>query len=171
MLPVSEDGMRRQLAWKMDKTYMVRRTMMSKLALDAGLYSGQLPILAYINHHPGCTQKELADWLGVSAASVALSTKRLQKQGLIDKTVDNSNLRRNMLSVTEKGRDVAFSHRRNAGEFDERMLDGLSDEELNTLSRLMDVILANMQGGSTETSDYRPMQEMDASIQKKFEKK
>ena len=164
MFALSDGSMRRQLAWKMDKTYMVRRAVMSKLAADAGLYAGQLPILAYINHHPGCTQKELADWLGVSAASVALSTKRLQKQGLIDKIVDNNNLRRNMLSVTEKGREVAFSHRRNAASFDERMLEGIGDEDLQTLSRIMDVMLANMQGGSTAWSDYRPMQEMDARI-------
>jgi DNA-binding MarR family transcriptional regulator len=171
MFPLGDDNVRRKLAWKMDKTYMVRRGAMSKLAADAGLYAGQLPIIAYVNHHPGCTQKELADWLGVSAASVALSTKRLQKQGLIDKSVDETNLRRNMLSVTEKGREVAFNHRRNAGVFDDRMLEGVTDEELETLSRVMDKMLANMQGGSTAAPDYRPMQEMDARIRQREEKK
>ena len=166
---MGEDNVRRKLAWKMDKTYMVRRGAMSKLALDAGLYAGQLPILAYINHHPGCTQKELADWLGVSAASVALSTKRLQKQGLIEKIVDESNLRRNMLSVTEKGREVAFSHRRNAGVFDEQMLEGVTDEELEVFSRVMDKMLANM--GKKTCSDYMPMQEMDARIEQHGKKK
>ncbi len=171
MFPLGDDNIRRKLAWKMDKTYMVRRGVMSKLAADAGLYAGQLPIIAYVNHHPGCTQKELADWLGVSAASVALSTKRLQKQGLIDKTVDETNLRRNMLSVTEKGREVAFTHRRNAGIFDDRMLEGVTDEELQTLARVMDKMLANMQGGSTASPDYRPMQEMDARIKQREERK
>ena len=76
-----------------------------------------------------------------------------------------------MLSVTEKGREVAFTHRRNAGIFDDRMLEGVTDEELQTLARVMDKMLANMQGGSTASPDYRPMQEMDARIRQREEKK
>ncbi|MBR6663667.1 MAG: MarR family transcriptional regulator, partial [Alphaproteobacteria bacterium] len=40
-----------------------------------GLYVGQPQILNYVYCHPGCTQNEIAAYLGVSAASVAFSTK------------------------------------------------------------------------------------------------
>lgn len=161
----------RELVWKLDKMFMVRRIMMNKMAGDAGLYMGQLPILAYISHNKNCTQKEIADWLGVSAASVALSTKRLQKQGFIEKTVDSENLRRNMLSVTEKGCETAYSHRRRAVEFDEKMLAGLSEEELVSLSHIMDVLIRNMTGDEPVEPDFQPMHEMDSLIRQKLREK
>ncbi|MBO6010766.1 MAG: hypothetical protein J6P71_03075, partial [Oscillospiraceae bacterium] len=66
-------------------------------------------------------------------------------------------------------REVAFTHRRNAGIFDEQMLEGVTDEELETLSRVMDKMLANM--GKKTWSDYMPMQEMDARIEQHGKKK
>ena len=86
----------KKLAWKLDNLFLLRRTLLTKTMLNTGLYFGQLPVLMYISNHEGCTQKEIADWMKVSPASIALSTKRLQKAGLIEKSVDKDNLRRNM---------------------------------------------------------------------------
>ena len=159
----------RELAWKLDKMFMLRRIMLNKTANSVGLYMGQLPILAYISHNEGCTQKEIADWLKVSPASIALSTKRLQKAGLIEKTVDKDNLRRNMLNVTEKGRETALKHREEENAFDENMFGGISEQELEQFSNTLDVFLQNLTGGEGLDVDFVPMMEMDDRIQERMQ--
>ena len=55
---------------------------------------GQYPLLNYLSRHPDAAQQELASVLFVSPASVAQSTKRLQKAGLLEKASDPENLRK-----------------------------------------------------------------------------
>ena len=62
---------------KLNKLFLWHRISLYKIAHHSGLYQGQLPVLAFIQKNEGCTQKEVANQLGVSAASVASSTKRL----------------------------------------------------------------------------------------------
>lgn len=159
----------KKLSWMMDNLFMLRRTLLTKTMLNTGLYFGQLPVLMYISNNEGCTQKEIADWMKVSPASIALSTKRLQKAGLIEKTVDKENLRRNMLSITAEGRETAFRCRENQIKFDQNMFGCLSDDEAVELSRLVDKLINNLTDGKGFDVDFVPMMEMDDRIQQRLE--
>ncbi len=159
----------KKLAWMMDNLFLLRRTLLTKTMLNTGLYFGQLPVLMYISNHDGCTQKEIADWMKVSPASIALSTKRLQKAGLIEKTVDKDNLRRNMLSITEEGRETALRCRENQIKFDKNMFDCLSDEEATDLAKIVDKLIDNLTEGKGFDLDFVPMMEMDDRIQQRLE--
>lgn len=159
----------KKLAWMLDNLFLLRRTMLTKTMLNTGLYFGQLPVLMYISNHEGCTQKEIADWMKVSPASIALSTKRLQKAGLIEKTVDKDNLRRNMLSITPEGRETAIRCRENQIKFDEGMFACLSEEETVQLSSIVDKLIDNLSEGKGFDLDFVPMMEMDDRIQQRLE--
>ena len=95
-----------ELIKRLDILYLKRRAMLQKSASDAGLYLGQLPIMEYIIENNDCSQVEIADALYLSPASVAISTKRLQKAGMLDKRVDKTSLRAKKLSITDKGRKL-----------------------------------------------------------------
>lgn len=159
----------KKLAWKLDNLFMLRRTLLTKTTAVTGLYVGQLPVLAYICNNEGCTQKEIADWLKVSPASIALSTKRLQKAGFIQKTVDKENLRRNMLSVTPKGSEVALHGRESFNSFDEKMFSCLTQEESDAFLNILDKLINNLAGGEEVAIDFVPMMEMDDRIQERLE--
>ena len=103
---------------------------MHNAASDLPIYHGQLPMLEYIYRHDGCTQAELAEKLMITPASAAMSTKRLEKSGLITKSSDESNLRRNNLSLTKEGIDICLKCREAFDEVDSRMLTGFSEEEM-----------------------------------------
>lgn len=60
---------------------VLRRNLFRKKSAGCALYDGQRPMMETIVCHPGCTQQELASMLCITPASVALSTKRLQKAG------------------------------------------------------------------------------------------
>ena len=116
---------------------------------DSGLYYGQFPIIDTVRRHDGCTQKELADMLRVSPASVAVSTKRLEKSGLLTRKTDESNARCNRLSVTDEGIQVSNRCREIFEKVDNRAFEGFSDDELDDFVGYLDRIIVNL-GGDTE---------------------
>ena len=81
--------------------------------------------------------------MGVSPASIALSTKRLQKSGLITKQTDEYNLRCNRLSATAKGIQTSEAFNEQLRQLDEKTFCGINDEERQQLSNILDRIIIN----------------------------
>ncbi len=131
---------------KMDKLFLWHRIFLYKIAHHSGLWQGQLPVLAFIRKNEGCTQKEVADQLGVSAASIASSTKRLQRAGVIQKKIDKSNLRQNMLYLTEEGQKTTERTCIKVDEFHNSFFTGFSEKELELLGQFLDRMIQNVAG-------------------------
>ncbi len=136
----------REVNSKLDKLQLLRRNALFRLINndDNTLHFGQMPLLEYIVKHDGCTQAETAEHLGVSPASIAVSTKRMQRVGLIEKKEDESNLRCKNLYITEKGRKVFVSCKAIFDEFDLKVYSGLSPEDIGTLCRIIDKMTENI---------------------------
>lgn len=134
---------------RLNKVQLLRRCCLHNAMGDLELHFGQLPILEYVKEHDGCTQAEISDSLAVTPASVALSTKRLQRSGFLEKVVDESNLRRNRISLTSRGREASEKCRRTFDEFDLKMFDGFSEADLETLRGLLDRMTMNITGEET----------------------
>ena len=98
-----------ELMGKLHKLELVQQLAHRRGAQEHGLYFGQMPVLDFIAANPGCTQVQVADHLRVSPASIALSTKRLQKAGYLTKEVDAENLRCKRLYISEEGLEVFSS--------------------------------------------------------------
>ena len=137
-----------------DKIHLLRRVWLQSNKNRTGLYFGQFPILDYIHSHNGCTQAELSDALAVTPASIALSTKRLQKSGLLQKNADENNLRRNKLSLTEKGVRAIENHRQIFSRFDQEAFAGFKDEELQNFKDYLDRITMNITGEDTNEINH-----------------
>lgn len=136
----------REVIGRIHKLELVRKLQHRKETEEFKLYFGQMPVLDFVSNHPGCTQVEIAEFLQVSPASIALSTKRLQKAGYITKEVDPDNLRCKRLMLTESGeRARRLSHER-LDEMDKRMFEGFSEEEMVTLTMLLDRATMNLTG-------------------------
>ena len=132
----------------------LRRQAMFKATGDCCLYPGQLPLLDTIIHSPGISQQEAALRLQVSPASVAQSVRRLQESGLIERTVDAENRRRNLLFVTEKGLKETKEYRRLFDEVDERTFSGFTQEECRQLEKQFDRMIDNLIDENTSLSDF-----------------
>lgn len=146
----------REVILKLDKLVLLRRSALFGLInnADNNLHFGQMPVLDYIAKHDGCTQAEMAEYLGVSPASIAVSTKRMQKVGLIEKKEDKSNLRCKNLYITEKGRKNFVSCKAIFDEFDQKVYSGLSTEDIDTLCRIIDKMTENITG--CEENNLKP---------------
>lgn len=121
------------------------------------IYRGQPEILGYLLNHGDCSQKELADSLGVSPASIATSLKRMSKAGFIERTPDENDRRINRLKITSEGRDVFFAGKAECDKLDKIMFTDFSDDEIALFSDMLSRIANNLSGdgiSDKEAMDY-----------------
>lgn len=141
------------LGTQLFKLSVLKRLTYNKMEDCQCLHFAQLPILEFIIANDDCTQKLIAEKMQVSPPSVATSTKRLQKAGLIEKKADKNNLRCNRLSATELGKHLAEKRRRQRDYTDELMFKGFSQEEMNQLAMLLDKAIMNLNNGEPDDLD------------------
>lgn len=162
-----------QITGRLHKLELVRQLAHRRETHQYGLYFGQMPILNYISSHAGCTQIEIAEFLQVSPASIALSTKRLQKAGYLVKEVDAENLRCKRLYLSEEGARVRELCHEKMDQMDLQAFQGFSEEELCTLAELLDRVTINLTGekenivnGEAFSSLHRQLETIDKKPKK-----
>ena len=134
----------RNMVHKLISTSLIHRYHITKAAQKASLYYGQPMILEYIKENSLCTQKELADSLHISPASVATSIKRLEKNGYVKRVSDKEDVRKNRLSLTKSGIETLQNFRNICDETDKEMFRGFSAEECEQLCDLLDRLYNNL---------------------------
>lgn len=143
----------RDIVIRFEKLHLMRRIIRQKTTIDFPMHPGQLHLLEFINKNKGCTQAEVAEHLMISPASVAVSTKRMEKAGLIEKKVAEDNLRCKRLYITDKGRKLSERCREAFDEFDKVMFGGFSEDDLGTLKNYLDRLLDNVKKKYFSNSD------------------
>lgn len=146
----------RAIVMRINKLHALHRYHIFNMIPDVKIYPGQPQMLEYLSGHENCTQAELADFLHVSPASVAVSVKRMQKAGLIGRRADEKDLRCNRIFITESGRR---RHELLQGEFrriDEQLFAGFTEEETERLSGYLDRLIENLSGNinAEEVMDF-----------------
>lgn len=141
----------RELVHEFISISVIHRCQITRSASKAGLYFGQPSMLQYIIEHDACTQKDVAEAMHISPASAAISLKRIEKSGLITRTPDEDDSRKNHLSVTEKGRDALAQFRKICDTTDKEMFKGFSQEEMDVLHGLLRRLHENL-----DTKSYTP---------------
>ena len=116
-------------------------------ASASGLHRSQFFML---NHLSRCentpSQKDLAEVFEISPAAVAVTLKKLEKQGYITRESACGDSRRNEIRLTQAGRALLDSNRRLAHGVDELMFQGFTDEELHQLSHCLTKMYENLRG-------------------------
>jgi DNA-binding MarR family transcriptional regulator len=102
-------------------------------------------ILRYEMSDKVASQKELADFLGVRPSTIAISIKRMEKAGLVRKVSDGNDLRRNIITLTEKGEKLVDESSLVFDEIDKRMYEGFTEEEKEKLKKYYIRIMKNLE--------------------------
>lgn len=90
------------------------------------------------------SQRELADLLHVSPATIAVSLKSLERNGYVQRRVDPADSRRNLISPTPRALEALDASLAVFRAVDEAMLAGFSEEEAALLARLLLRCLENL---------------------------
>lgn len=108
---------------------------------------GTLPVwLILLNlkiRKPG-NQRDLAEAVGISEATLTHHLNAMDARGLVTRTRDATNRRVQVVALTEAG-EVAFVRMREAAiAFDARLRAGMDEADLTTLSALLGQLAANV---------------------------
>lgn len=138
---------------RFEKLHIMRRIIRQKATTDFPMHPGQLHMLEFIKLNAGCTQAEVAEHLMISPASVAVSTRRMEKAGLVEKRITENNLRCRRLYITDKGKKLTDRCREAFDEFDRVMFNGFREEDLESLKCYLDRLLENIRKKYFSSSD------------------
>ena len=149
--------MKKKIFYEIMVFQILRKKYINSQLKKQGLYFGQHLILIYIKNHPKCSQKDLADYLKVTPASIAISTKRLEKNGFVIKEPCEENLRQNTLNLTEKGIHALKELDNFFYNLDMKALINITDEEYDLIEKTLDKMIFNYTGTSVDNIDIRSL--------------
>lgn len=112
--------------------------------LHLGLHTGQGAIISTLGASGPCSQKELAACRHVSAATISVMLRRMEKKGLITRTASEGG-KCNEVCLTAAGRELYETLCRDTAGEPERVFAGLTEEELSAAERVFQTISRNLE--------------------------
>ena len=106
---------------------------------------------------PAPSQKELADVLRISPATIANSLRSLERSGFVTRRADERDSRRNLIFITDKGRRSMLTIREAFDSVDDYMFHGFTQAERDQGYELHQRMLDNLyQIGGKEDFELPP---------------
>ena len=132
---------------------MHRKALHRKLD-STGVYQEQHRLLMRLSDNRDfASQRELAEKLGISTATLAVSLKKLEKGGYLEKKMDEKDNRVNRITITEKGEAVVADSLRYFSEVDGRAMAGFSEREKEQLRMFLDRVSENLREADEDEHD------------------
>lgn len=133
-----------RLSFLFRRTDRQLRRCIEKKVNHTGVYQSQHRLLMHLNHHPNCSQVEIARELEISPAAVAVSLKKLESGGYITRETTESDNRTHRVTITPKGRSVIERSEQMFWETEKAMFEGFSEEEMQSLQQFFERIYENL---------------------------
>ncbi len=125
-----------------------RRTAKDALLAEYGLKNlGQPMLLAVLRQKPdgiADSQRELAEQLHVTPATVTVSLRSMERDGYVTKIADPNDMRRKRIALTDKGREVLDKLDEVYERIGIAMTDGFTDEERAQVSDYFKRMIENL---------------------------
>lgn len=128
----------------------LHRNVLERRLNRTGVYRSQHQLLMCIADNPKVSQKQLARVHHVSAATVAVSLKKLENGGYISRVVDQSDNRYNQICITEKGQAIVDKSISCFHNVEQKMFEGFSREEIGCLKGYLVRIRKNLEAMAEE---------------------
>ena len=139
----SEDLLRTTVK-EMKSANHAHRRIVEQCFQDTGVYRSQHQLLMHISRNLNQSQTEIADGMEVAPATIAVSLKKLEKGGYIEKIVDETDNRFNKIEITQKGEAIVKDSIRIFRSIDKVMFQDFSADELLKLQDFMIRIKKNL---------------------------
>ncbi len=123
----------------------MHRSVVEKRFKELGVHRSQHMMLIYLANSPTApSQKQIAEHFNVTPAAIAMSMKKMEKNGLIERQAAPFDNRVNIIKVSEKGANVLEETRAMFNSMDEAAFNGVSDQEMEQLFATLDKIVENL---------------------------
>ena len=106
----------------------------------------QSMVLRHLKLHEGkATQKQLEDDFRVSHPTIVGIIARMENNGLIRSYTDCNDRRQKIIEMSEAGYAMEETIHSDIMERDRKLVDGLSEQEVTELYRMLEIIYRNLQ--------------------------
>jgi DNA-binding MarR family transcriptional regulator len=110
-----------------------------------GLSIPEWRVIAIVGRFPGLSAVEVAERTVMDKVAVSRAVTKLIKSGRIDRQFADADRRRSILNLSEQGRKVHDEIAPLALQMEEDLLEGLSEEEIQVLDKVIDKLYAKSQ--------------------------
>ena len=139
-------------ATKLDHSYglliarvaLIHRTRISDYLREHHLHVGQEMLLKCLWNHDGLSQKEIADLMGIQAATATRMVMRMERSGFVVRKTDPVDLRVSNVYLTNLGRSLQSAVEEGWMAIEQQILEGFSLEERLLLRRYLEQIYKNL---------------------------
>ena len=94
-----------------------------------GVKNAYRPLLAALKERDGGDQLSLAERTNIKAPTVSITLRKMEKDGMVDRVVDESDLRRTHVFLTEKGRKLALDTEKCIADINASFTAGMNKEQ------------------------------------------
>lgn len=116
--------------YKMIQVDRLHRSIFEKMHSAFGIHRSQHRLLMYISKIDSCnSQKDIAEHFGISPAAVAVSLKKLEDAGYVQRESAEKDSRFNSIALTEKGKNIVEKSLDFFSESDRAMFEDFSEED------------------------------------------
>ena len=137
-VPSTGEGMRGEkghLPYLLAQANGAVRLALERAFSDLDVTLPQFSVLTMVHAYPGVSGAELARLTLLTAQTINLIVKNLERDGLIAKTPDDVHGRIIHIEITDKGRQLRQKCRARADQMEKLLEDDLSDAERRTIRR------------------------------------
>lgn len=108
-----------------------------KISQEIGIPDSYRMILMYLSRHPGASQKEIAEFRGITTSSVNQTVKEMLLTGYLEKKTDEADLRCCKLYLTELGMNYASQIRQRIEQAEEKISHLITPEKKKEVITLL----------------------------------
>jgi MarR family transcriptional regulator, transcriptional regulator for hemolysin len=111
---------------------------------EHGVLPGAYPVIAWLMHVGQATQTELARLIGIEQPTMAVTLRRMERDGIVRRAPDPDHGRKSQVSLTPRGRQLSEIISKAAHDVQKVASRGLSKAELDEFYRLAGIMTDNL---------------------------
>ena len=118
-----------------------------KMLQAMDVHPKQVPLLYFLRKNEGLSQNEISKQMNIKPPTVAVSIKRLEKSGIIERRIDDTDRRISRVYLTKKGFELSERVKEKIEQSEHVMFKGFSEAELCLIRRFFNQIIENFSEG------------------------
>ena len=124
---------------------VILRSASRHFMAETGLHPPEIWVMCSIGIHEPITAREVAGHMAIDEAQVSRAIKSLIEQKYVHRKSSKEDNRRKLLNLSNDGKELYLRASRIAQDRQDKILSRLSEEDIETFTRILDVVSENAQ--------------------------
>jgi DNA-binding MarR family transcriptional regulator len=119
------------------------RTFCERKLNDRNIGFTEQSVLQFLSDQDNVNQEAIVKHFMLDKGSIAKTLSKLEEKALINRVDNPNNKREKLITITELGRENSYTYQDEIHEFHNFLLEGLTMEEINEFTRIIEIMTQN----------------------------